>query len=123
MIYALVLVVAGGFVGDEIFDRLGFGPADGEIAEGTPRDYIRFVYGVLGAVIIGWMTTVIAMVRGPLRRRETWAWWAVTGALVVWFLVDTTLSLVLGFPGHALFNVGFVVVLGVPLIAIRDQLG
>ena len=121
MVYAVVLVVAGGFVGDEIFDRLGFGPADGGIGEGAPHEYVRFVYGVLGAVIIGWMTTVIAIVRGPLRRRETWAWWAVTGALVVWFLVDTTLSLVLGFPGHAALNVGFAVMLGLPLTAIRRE--
>lgn len=121
-VYALVLVVAGGFVGDEIFGRLGFGPADGEIPDGPPHDYVRFVYGVLGAVIIGWMATIAAILRGPFRRRETWAWWAVAGALLLWFVVDTTLSIVLGFMGHALFNTGFLVAMGVPLIPLRPRL-
>jgi hypothetical protein len=121
-IYALALVVAGGFVGDQVFDRLGFGPADGDIADGNPRDYVIFVYGVLGAVIIGWTASLVAIVRGPLRRREAWAWWALAGAVGVWFLVDTTLSPVLGYVGHALFNIGFVVILGIPMLAIGSEL-
>lgn len=119
--YAVGLVVAGLFVGDEVFDRLGFGPADGDIVDGRPREYVRLVFGVLGAAIVGWMVTFGAIVLGPLRRRQTWAWWAITAASIVWFVLDTALSLALGFVGHALSNIVFAVALGVPLAAIRRE--
>lgn len=120
-LYALVLVVAGLWLGDAIFDDLGFGPEDGAILD-DQRPYIRLVCGILGAVIVGWMMTIAAIVAGPLRRREPWAWWAIVSATLVWFILDTGLSLSLGFVGHALFNVAFAIGLAIPLAAIRPQL-
>jgi hypothetical protein len=121
-LYAFGLVVAGLFLGDEVFDRLGFGPDDGAITSDAQRDYLRLVYGILGAVIVGWMVTVGAIVVGPLRRREDWAWQAVVLGLTSWFLLDTGLSLVLGFAGHALFNVGFAAAMAVPLVGMMAEL-
>lgn len=120
--YAVGLVVAGLLLGDQIFDPLGFGPDDGDIAAGRPRDNLRLVYGILGAVIVGWMITIAAIVGGPLRRREVWAWWAIVSAVAARFVLDTGLSLLLGFVGHALFNVGFMMALAVPLSAIKQEL-
>lgn len=119
-VYALGLVLFGLVLGDQVFGRLGFGLDDGEIVGETQREYIQLVYGILGAVIVGWMLTIGAIVVGPLRRRESWAWWAVVTASAVWFVLDTGLSLILGFVGHALFNVGFAIALAVPLGAIRN---
>ncbi len=120
-VYALVLAVAGLWLGDTVFDWLGFGPEDGNIVE-SQREYIRLVYGILGAVIVGWMITIGAIVAGPLRRRERWAWWTIVTATLVWFVLDTGLSLVLGFVGHALFNVGFALGLALPLSALKEDL-
>lgn len=120
-LYALVLVVAGLRLGDAVFDQLGFGPADGHILD-SQREYVRLVYGILGAAIVGWMITIGAIVAGPLRRREPWAWWAIVAATSVWFLLDTGLSVVLGFAGHALFNVAFAIALAVPLAALKPGL-
>ena len=121
-LYALVLAVAGLWLGDVVFDRLGFGPDDGHITE-NQREYVRLIYGILGAVIVGWMATIGAIVAGPLRRRESWAWWTIVLAVSAWFVLDTGLSLVLGFVGHALFNVAFAAGLAVPLVVIRADLG
>lgn len=120
--YALALVVTGLTVADEVFDRLGFGPDDGGIVSSAGRDHLRLVYGVLGAVIFGWVVALAALVVGPLGRREAWAWWAIVGAVTSWFVLDTGLSLVLGFAGHAAFNVVFAVALALPLWAIRREL-
>lgn len=117
--YALALVVAGLVVGDAVFDPLGFGPDDGNITAETGRDYLRLIYAVLGCVIVGWMLTLAGIVLGPLRRREIWAWRTVAGAAAVWFVLDTGISLVFGFVGHALFNVAFAAALAIPLTAIR----
>jgi hypothetical protein len=40
-------------------------------------------------------------------------------SLALWFLLDTGMSLVLGYPTHALFNVPFAVALGIPLVSLR----
>lgn len=122
MLYSVGLVVAGLFLGDQVFDRLGFGPDDGPIAGAEARRYLRLVYGILGAVIVGWMLTIAALVVGPLRRREPWAWSAIATGVGAWFVLDTGLSLILGFVGHALFNVAFAVALAIPLAAIRSEL-
>lgn len=120
--YALGLVFFGLALGDQIFVLLGFGPDDGEITAEVSRRYVHLVHGILGAVIAGWMITAGAIVIGPLRRREPWAWWAIVTASVVWFALDTSLSLALGFAGHGLFNLGFALALAVPLVAIKREI-
>lgn len=118
--YALLLVLRGGWPG-MAFERLGFGMAAAGITGGPAREYVLFVYGVLGAVIAGWMVLLAAVVIGPLRRREAWAWWAVAGSLGGWFVLDTGFSLAVGSPAHALFNVGFVVAMGLPVAMLRRR--
>jgi hypothetical protein len=36
-------------------------------------------------------------------------------SLILWFVLDTGMSLVLGYPTHAIFNIPFAVALGLPL--------
>ena len=119
--YGVAMVVAGLTIGDGLFAALGFGPEDGAITSDDGRRYLQLVYGVLGAVIAGWMLLLGMIVVGPLARREPWAWRAVVAAAALWFVLDTGVSLVLGFVGHAAFNVGFGVALAAPLVAIRGE--
>lgn len=114
-----VLLVTGGGVASEVFARLGFGMSDAGITSASARGYVLLIYGVLGAVMIGWGVLLLAVVMGPLRRRQRWAWLAVTGSVTSWFLVDTTLSLAAGFPAHALFNLVFVAAVIPPLASLR----
>jgi hypothetical protein len=116
--YASLLVIHGS-VPAAMFDRLGFGMTASGISDGPARSHVLLLYGVLGAVLIGWMLLLLAVVLGPLRRRERWAWNAVTLSMTLWFLIDTTFSLLIGSPAHAVFNVPFAVAIGVPMAAIR----
>ncbi len=120
--YAVALVVAGEQVSRLVFDPLGFGLERPGDLSGEAIDYIVFVYGVLGAVILGWMIVLIGIACGPLRRRERWAWWTVVTSSVMWFVADTGMSLAAGQPSHAAFNVAFLVLLGAPLVGIGRQL-
>lgn len=115
-----VLLVAAGPAAQRLFELLGFG-ADDAVAAGDATDYVLFLQGVLGAVIVGWMLLLLAVVRGPLRRQERWAWNAIALSTVAWFVVDTGFSLVVDQPEHALFNVAFLALLGVPLAALRPE--
>ena len=79
-----------------------------------------FVLGPLGGTIAGSYLLHAFIVRYPFARRERWAWWAVFGALALWFVVDSSLSLARG----AAFNVWMInlmplLVFGVPLAATR----
>ncbi|MFO1540817.1 MAG: hypothetical protein ACKOTZ_10335 [Chloroflexota bacterium] len=115
--YALVLVVAGGLATD-LFALFGFGPSP-EIDTPAVRAYLALPTMVLGAVLAGWAALMISLVRGPLRDGAPWALPAITRALILWFLLDTGMSIVLGVPTHALFNVPFAIALGIPLWRLR----
>ena len=107
-----------GTVAEGVFSALGFGPPQ-SIASPGLSDYLRLPFAVLGSDMVGWMALLLAVVHGPLRRREPWAWPAVALSLGAWFVLDTGMSLVLGFPTHALFNLVFAIALAVPLIGLR----
>lgn len=116
-VYSLVLVFAGRSAGS-LFASLGFGP-DASIDTDAVRDYLRLPFMVLGAVMAGWSVLMLQLVRGPLRDGSRWAWLMLVRSLVLWFFLDTGMSLVLGYPTHALFNIPFAVALGIPLLSLR----
>jgi hypothetical protein len=74
---------------------------------------------VLGAVMAGWVFLMIQIVRGPLKEGSAWAWTFLVQSLSLWFILDTGMSLVLGYPMHALFNIPFAIALGIPLVRLK----
>jgi hypothetical protein len=84
-------------------------------------DYLKFVYGVLGAVMLGWMVTLLCVIMRSFRRGEREAWNTVAISIVIWFVIDSTFSLRMGFPQNAVFNVLFLVLFAIPLAAMYKQ--
>lgn len=118
--YAVVLVVAGRTAG-RLFDLLGFGPEGAGVPEGPAMEHALLVYGVLGAVILGWAVLLLAVVHLGIGSGDRRWWWAVVASLGVWFVTDTGFSLAVGNWQHALFNLPFAVVLGIPLARARPR--
>lgn len=116
--YALVLVFAGS-VAAQLFSALGFGPPE-SIDSAAARNYLKLPFMVLGAVLAGWAVMMMHIVRGPLRDGSPWARAILIRSVAVWFVLDTGMSLVLGFPTHAMFNLIFFAALGIPLLALRS---
>ena len=117
LVYALVLVFLGS-VAAQLFSALGFGPPE-SIDGAAVRDYLKLPFMVLGAVLAGWAVMMMHIVRGPLRDGSPWARTILIRSVAVWFVLDTGMSLALGFPTHAVFNLIFVTALGIPLLALR----
>lgn len=117
--YSVVLVLAGD-VAHPLFKWFGFGP-DSSIDTEEVRHYLRLPYMVLGAVMAGWTLLMIQLVRGPLRNGSQWAFRFLVQSLVLWFALDTGMSLALGYPTHALFNIPFAIALGFPLVSLRSS--
>jgi hypothetical protein len=116
--YSLLLVFAGNIAGS-LFSWFGFGPSE-SIDTDEFRDYLRLPFMVLGAVMAGWAVLMLQLIRGPLRDGNRWAWLFVVQSLILWFVLDTAMSFVLGHPMHALFNLPFALALGVPLWLLRS---
>ena len=119
LIYSLLLVFAGKTAGS-LFSWFGFGPEE-SINTAAVWDYLRLPFMVLGAVMAGWAILMIQIVRGPLKEESTWAWTFLVRSLSLWFVLDTAMSLVLGYPMHAVFNLPFAVALGIPLAQLRPS--
>lgn len=117
LIYSLFLVLAGATAGS-LFSWLGFGPNEA-IDTDAVREYLRLPYMVLGAVMAGWAFLMLQIVRGPLKEDSTWAWTFLVRSLSLWFILDTGMSLALGYPMHAFFNVPFAIALGIPLAQLK----
>jgi hypothetical protein len=156
-LYGLAMVFAGRTFAVPLFDVLGFGPnaflsARGEgnaaAVDGTCAvqgrdallDYCVFMFGVLGAVIVGWMASLWYLVHdgcmlpqpsppppgassplllpqpAPRRRSRAASRGAVAASAAIWFVVDTGFSLAVGEWRHAAFNVPFAMLLAVPLV-------
>ena len=116
-LYALVLVF-GGSVAERLFSTFGFGPPD-SITSVELSTYLRLPFAVLGSVMVGWAALMLILVRGPLSSGARWVIPALAVPIGLWFVLDTGMSIVLGYPTHALFNVPFALALGVPLWRLR----
>ena len=81
--------------------------------------YVEFVYGVLGAVLIGWMAMVLMVLHGPFRQGRAFAWGMLAAPIVIWFVPDTIFSMVHGFWQNAVLNVTLATAFAVPLMATR----
>jgi hypothetical protein len=123
-LYGVGMVLAGEKVATPLFDVLGFGPN----IKGLNRvgvDYALFAFGVLGSVIVGWMSLIGSIVdlaayeddeivRATTRR-------SLMLSTSIWFVFDTGFSLVIGEVQHALFNIPFAAVLGAPLYVMEKN--
>jgi cytochrome c biogenesis protein CcdA len=85
------------------------------------RDYQQWTIGVMGAVMAGWGVQMLFVARYPFKKRERWAWTSIALALVTWFLVDESISLYYGVYFNAVFNLGLLVALAVPLWFTRSD--
>lgn len=74
-----------------------------------------WIYGVLGATVAGWGIFMAFIAHYPFRARERWSWNCLTTGLLVWYLVDTAISLYFGVYFNALFNTGLFLLLAIPL--------
>jgi hypothetical protein len=79
-----------------------------------------FAVGPLGATTAGYFVLVHYLVRYGFPRRERWAYTAVVTAVLVWFGLDTAASLRHGaWFNVVIVNVPCLILLGIPLLALR----
>jgi hypothetical protein len=78
--------------------------------------YHRFVYGLVGAFLMGWAIGLAMVVRHGFKARLPWAWTTVAVSIGVWFAVDTGASVWHGAWVNAALNCVGAFFLGLPLV-------
>ena len=79
----------------------------------------RWVFGAWGATVGGWGVLLIYVAAYPIRRKEPWAWKSIMAGLVVWFVLDTSLSLLHKVYFNAAFNFLIFLLAVTPLCFLR----
>lgn len=101
----------------DFYTTLIYGSPD-DLATGEAMPYIEFMYVVLGSVMLGWAISMGFWVR-LLAQGEAEAWNALAISMGIWFVIDTSLSLYLGFWQNGALNVPFLLMFALPLAALR----
>jgi hypothetical protein len=87
--------------------------------EAGARVFQRWIYGVWGATIAGWGVFLAFIAHYSFRRKENWAWRCMIIGLLVWFVLDTFLSLCYGVYFNAAFNTVLLILVALPIVFTR----
>lgn len=87
----------------------------GEVGRGI-AEFQGWVYGVWGATVAGMGVLAAYVARYPFARRERWARQCLASGTVVWFVLDTFISLAFGVIFNALFNTAIFLLIAAPLV-------
>lgn len=127
---SLVIILFGLFIallnGTFLFKPFGdqfdqaFWPSGGV----TDQDHLfqQWVYGLLGATMVGWGIFMFFIVKNAFIKREKWAWSCVLFGVLAWYLIDTGISAFHGVGANVMLNTVIFVLVIVPLIATRKEM-
>lgn len=94
--------------------------SDGNIPAGV-KAFQGWIYGVLGATMAGWGVFSTFIAHYPFRQKEKWSWNCVATGLLLWYVVDTIISVSYGVYFNAVFNTVLMVFFILPLIFTRKH--
>ncbi len=77
---------------------------------------VRFAVGLTGALTLGWGMMMLA-VFSRIGQEDAPLWRSLTAAMLVWYLVDSAISVATGFPLNAVSNTVFTVLFLIPVLA------
>jgi hypothetical protein len=84
-------------------------------------EFQAFIYGVLGATMAGWGIFIAFIAHHPFKAKELWAWNCIATGMIVWFVVDTFVSIRFGVGFNVIVNTIFLLLVLLPLILTRKH--
>ena len=78
-----------------------------------------WIYGVAGAIVVGWGIFLFYLARYPFKQQEKWAWNCIFTGLLVWYVVDTFISVQFKVYFNAISNTVIFIPMILPLIFTR----
>jgi hypothetical protein len=115
LLFGLGFIVAPSLM-ESLFNLLLFSDTTSPFAPDATA-YMRFAYGVLGAVMVGWAVSLWFTATGAFRRGEREGWLTITASIIVWYVVDSAWSVSVGFWQNAALNTVMLILFIIPLAA------
>lgn len=78
--------------------------------------YRNLLMGVLGSVMIGWGIMLAFLGYKLMQQSEDWIWISITVSMLVWYIFDTSISLMVGSMLNVILNFFFLVFALPPLV-------
>lgn len=109
------------FAGNSIFFELhNQGTEDlffrGQTMMGPILEFKNWLFGIIGGTIVGFHTLMVFIAAVPYKKKESWAWWASTTGMLIWFFIDSPISYYYGALHNIyLINLVALVLIGLPL--------
>jgi hypothetical protein len=97
-----------------LFSDVIYWPLDGQSGW---HESLRLTAAILGAVMMGWSLTLLTLVQAAVKQPQLALWRPMTGAILVWWGVDSSISVALNTPGNAVSNTGFLLLYLIPVLA------
>ena len=88
-------------------------PIDGQ---STWDENVRFSASIIGALTIGWALTLMPLVKLAHQSHGSAIWRSLSFAVVAWYAIDSTVSVLAGVPGNAVSNTGFLILFLIPIL-------
>ncbi len=80
----------------------------------------KWLFGIIGATIVGFHTLMIMISENAFKKQEKWAYFALWYGLISWFILDSFISLYYGaLYNVVLINLSALFLLAPPLVATR----
>lgn len=103
---------------DHKIDKAFFEGHDPGVAVNNLRIWM---ISVAGSVMVGWGSIMLYIVSNPFKRREKWAWRSIFYPIMIWFVIDTTISITHGVGINVLINTILFLQIIAPLLFLRNQ--
>ena len=119
-VFGILMTFLGGTSLFDVFNRQ-IDPVfwGSNVVEESARGFQGWIYGVWGATIAGWGIFVAFIAHYPFRNRERWAWNCLVAGILVWFVLDTSLSIFHKVYFNAAFNTALLLLAMLPIILTR----
>jgi hypothetical protein len=81
----------------------------------------KWLIAVSGAVMLGWGCSMLFIVEKALRYSEKWAWRSMFYPIIIWYVLDSLVSMYFGAIFNAVINSIIFLQLLAPLLFLRNQ--
>jgi hypothetical protein len=128
-VVSIIIAIAGIwmalFSGSALFDLINqqinpvFWGSDA-VGESAAK-FQRFVYGILGATMAGWAIFMAFIAHYPFSKKEKWASNGLLVGMLVWYVLDTGLSVYYAVYVNVVANTAFLILVLLPVVITRKE--
>jgi uncharacterized BrkB/YihY/UPF0761 family membrane protein len=93
----------------------------GTLPDASTQNYQLWVYGMLGATMVGWGIFFAYIILNPFAKKEKWSWDCITLGVATWFVIDTAISAYAGAYFNVAINLLLLVLVALPLAVTKRE--